>query len=64
MKEQLATMIEEAEAIFASLKEDSSKFTEKGNNAAGTRVRTGAMSLTKKLKEIRAKVSEIKNSNS
>lgn len=61
MQEQLAKLVEEADAIFTTIKEDATKFTEKGNKAAGTRVRTGSMDLTKKLKEIRTKVSEIKN---
>lgn len=62
MQEQLIKLMEEADTIFTSIKEDATKFAEKGNKTAGTRVRTGSMDLTKKLKEIRSKVSEIKNS--
>lgn len=62
MREQLATLVQEAEGILAEIKADTTKFVEKENNSAGTRVRTGSMNLIKKLKEVRTKVSEIKNS--
>ena len=45
-----------------AVKEDAAKFTEKDNKAAGTRVRTGSMDVIKTLKEVRIKVTEIKNS--
>lgn len=51
--ETLNTLVEE-------INSDKVKFVEKGNKAAGTRVRTGASSITKLLKEIRKSVSEIK----
>lgn len=62
MKEQLETLLTEATTIFTEINDDVKKFIEKDNKAAGTRVRTGSMDLIKKLKEIRTKVSEIKNS--
>ncbi len=62
MNQELMNMIEEVEGTLSQLKEDAVKFTEKGNNAAGTRVRTGSMSIIKTLKEVRKTVSEIKNS--
>lgn len=62
MKEQLETLLAEATTIFTTINDDAKKFIEKDNKAAGTRVRTGSMDLIKKLKEIRTKVSEIKNS--
>lgn len=62
MKEQLEKLISKSEEIMATLRRESEKLIEKGNNAAGTRARGAAMDLIKKLKEIRTKVSEIKNS--
>lgn len=62
MKEQLQKLIETAEEQLAEIKVNAGKFTEKDNNAAGTRVRTGSMDLIKTLKEVRIKVQEIKNS--
>lgn len=62
MKEQLAQMITNAEASFQALKEESTKFIEKDNKSAGTRLRAASMDLIKSMKEIRLKVSEIKNS--
>lgn len=61
MKEQLEKLVSESEEIMATLRVEAGKFIEKGNNAAGTRARAAAMDLTKKMKEIRTKVSEIKN---
>lgn len=62
MKDELKQLLEEADAMFVAITLDADKFIDKENKAAGTRVRTGSMDLTKKLKEIRTKVSEIKNS--
>lgn len=62
MKEQLQKLIETAEEQLAEIRVNVEKFTEKDNNAAGTRVRTGSMDLIKTLKEVRTKVQEIKNS--
>ena len=62
MKEQLNQLIETAQKQLDAVKEDSAKFTEKDNKAAGTRVRTGSMDVIKTLKEVRTKVTEIKNS--
>ena len=52
---------EELEALLASLKEDFGKFYEKGNKAAGTRVRQGMLELRNKAQDIRKEVQEIKN---
>ena len=60
MKNSLKGLVEEAQALLDAIKLDTAKFTEKGNNAAGTRVRTGSMSLIKKLGYVRKTVSEIK----
>ena len=62
MKDEISQLLQEADAIFVAITLDADKFINKDNKAAGTRVRTGSMDLIKKLKEIRTKVSEIKNS--
>lgn len=49
--------------LVAELEEDYVKFYEKGNNAAGTRVRKGMQTLKEFAQEIRADVQAIKNSN-
>lgn len=59
--EDLKALVEDAKNILETVEKDTVKFTEKGNKAAGTRVRTGSMELIKKLKEIRTAVSDIKN---
>ena len=59
-KEVLTQQITELEALTASLKEDGAKFLEKGNNAAGARVRKHALDAGKLTKEIRKTVSAIK----
>ncbi|MDN3670543.1 histone H1 [Echinicola jeungdonensis] len=48
--------------LVSSLEEDFEKFYEKGNKAAGTRVRNGMLDIKKLAQEIRTEVSEIKNS--
>lgn len=50
---QLATMV-------TNLQEDAVKFYEKGNNAAGTRLRKGLQEVRKFAQEIRINVSEQK----
>ena len=62
MKEQLNQLIETAQKQLDAVKEYAVKFIEKDNKAAGTRVRTCSMNLIKTLKEVRTKVTEIKNS--
>ena len=62
MKEQLNQLIKTAQKQLDAVKEDAAKFTEKDNKTAGTRVRTGSMDVIKTLKEVRIKVTEIKNS--
>lgn len=51
---QLKTMVEEMEADFGA-------FYDKGNKAAGTRVRKGMQDLTNFAKDVRKEVQEIKN---
>ena len=44
---------QELEAMLSDLKDDFTKFYDKGNKAAGTRVRKGLMDLRNKAQEIR-----------
>lgn len=52
--EAIKNLINEAEVDFV-------KFTEKGNNAAGVRVRKAMLELKKVAQEVRVGVQEIKN---
>ncbi|GAB4236925.1 MULTISPECIES: histone H1 [unclassified Ekhidna] len=52
--EQLKSMVESLEADFE-------KFYDKGNNAAGTRVRKGMQEMKNLAQEIRLEVQDIKN---
>jgi len=56
----LTVQFEEFDKLVELIKEDRVKFIEKGNKAAGTRVRVNASALAKLLKEIRKAVSEIR----
>ncbi|AFD07764.1 Histone H1-like protein Hc1 [Solitalea canadensis DSM 3403] len=47
--------------LLASLEEDAEKFYNKGNNAAGTRVRKGMQDLKNLASEIRKEVTDLKN---
>jgi hypothetical protein len=51
----------ELRELVASLEDDFSKFFEKGNKAAGTRVRKGMQDLKKLAQEIRVEVQSSKN---
>jgi len=48
-------------AMLASLQDDADKFYNKGNNAAGTRVRKGMQDLKTLAQEIRLEIQEAKN---
>ena len=52
---------EEIKDAIMSLEEDFSKFYEKGNSAAGTRVRKGMQDLKNLAQDIRVEVQDIKN---
>ncbi|MEM8940015.1 MAG: histone H1 [Bacteroidota bacterium] len=52
---------EELKSMMNSLEEDFEKFYDKGNNAAGTRVRKGMQELKNLAQEIRLEVQDIKN---
>ena len=49
-------------SAVADLEADAAKFYNKGNNAAGTRVRVGLQAVKKLAQEIRLEIQEKKNS--
>ncbi|MAQ93687.1 histone H1 [Rubrivirga sp. SAORIC476] len=57
----MANMFSKLQEHVASLEEDFSKFYEKGNKAAGTRVRKGMQELKALAQEIRVDVQDKKN---
>lgn len=59
--ESLENLVEKLEKSLENLKADAAKFIEKGNKAAGTRVRKESMNMIHSLKEVRKKVSEMKS---
>jgi len=52
---------EELKSMLTSMEEDFTKFYDKGNQAAGTRVRKGMQELKNLAQEIRTEVQDIKN---
>jgi hypothetical protein len=50
----------ELEKLIADLKEDVTKFYEKGNKAAGTRIRKGMQDAKKLCQELRVNIQETK----
>jgi len=55
---------EELKGLIASIENDADKFYNKGNSAAGTRVRKGMQDLKNLAQTIRAEVQELKNKDS
>lgn len=53
--------LEELKALIASLEPDFDKFYNKGNSAAGTRVRKGMQDVKNAAQAIRAEVQDLKN---
>ncbi|RQP18414.1 histone H1 [Parapedobacter defluvii] len=51
----------ELKSLIASIEDDAVKFYEKGNNAAGTRVRTGLQKVKALAQDIRNAVTAAKN---
>jgi hypothetical protein len=51
---------QELKTLIESLNEDATKFSEKGNKSAGTRLRQGMQELKKLAQEIRVEVSASK----
>lgn len=56
----MTTTTEQIAEAFVSFMEENTKFTEKGNKAAGTRARKALLELTKLAKARRAEISEEK----
>ncbi len=54
----------EVKELITSLEDDFSKFYDKGNKAAGTRVRKGMQDMKTLAQEIRKEVQDMKNSES
>jgi|TARA_R110000796_G_scaffold64918_1_gene150160 hypothetical protein len=54
-------LYEELKSLIANLEEDASKFYEKGNKAAGTRVRKSCQDIKNLCQDIRVDVSSKKN---
>lgn len=54
---------EQVRDLLMSLEDDFVKFYEKGNQAAGTRVRKGMQDLKNLAQDIRVEIQEIKNKN-
>jgi hypothetical protein len=52
---------EELKSLVVDLEEDAEKFYDKGNKAAGTRLRKGCQNIKNVCQEIRIEVSELKN---
>jgi hypothetical protein len=52
---------EELKGLISSIEQDADKFYNKGNSAAGTRVRKGMQDLKNLAQAIRAEVQELKN---
>lgn len=52
---------EELKQLIMGLEDDFSKFYDKENQAAGTRIRKGMQALKTRAQEIRKEVQEIKN---
>ncbi|UCS93096.1 histone H1 [Echinicola marina] len=52
----------EVKDLIDSLEDDFEKFYEKGNKAAGTRVRNGMQAIKNLAQDIRKEITEIKNS--
>ena len=52
---------EELKSLIATIEQDADKFYNKGNSAAGTRVRKGMQDLKNIAQAIRQEVQELKN---
>lgn len=58
---EMKNRFDELKSLVMSLEEDFAKFYEKGNKAAGTRVRKGMQDLKNTAQEIRTEVQNSKN---
>ena len=55
---------EELKALIASIEPDAHKFYNKGNSAAGTRLRKGMQDVKNAAQQIRSEVQDLKNKTS
>jgi hypothetical protein len=60
----MTELLEQMQTTLDSIQEDASKFNEKGNKAAGTRVRKGMQAIKALAQDVRVHVSETNKANS
>jgi len=60
----MTELLEQLQTTLDSIQEDASKFNEKGNKAAGTRVRKGMQAIKALAQDVRVHVSETNKTNS
>lgn len=59
----MTELLEQLQTTLDSIQEDASKFNEKGNKAAGTRVRKGMQAIKALAQDVRVHVSETNKAN-
>ena len=57
-------LLEQLQTTLDSVQDDANKFNEKGNKAAGTRVRKGMQAIKTLAQDVRVAVSEANKANS
>lgn len=60
----MTELLEQLQTTLDSIQDDASKFNEKGNKAAGTRVRKGMQAIKALAQDVRIHVSETNKTNS
>lgn len=60
----MTELLEQLQTTLDSIQDDASKFNEKGNKAAGTRVRKGMQAIKALAQDVRVHVSETNKANS
>jgi hypothetical protein len=60
----MTELLEQLQTTLDSIQEDAQKFNEKGNKAAGTRVRKGMQAIKALAQDVRVHVSETNKANS
>jgi hypothetical protein len=60
----MTELLEQLQTTLDSIQDDASKFNEKGNKAAGTRVRKGMQAIKALAQDVRVHVSETNKTNS
>tara|TARA_Y100000385_G_C12666817_1_gene456205 strand:+ start:383 stop:565 length:183 start_codon:yes stop_codon:yes gene_type:complete len=59
----MTELLEQMQTTLDSIQDDASKFNEKGNKAAGTRVRKGMQAIKALAQDVRVHVSETNKAN-